>query len=209
MWARFQARAGVAICLHDLSVTSARSTLGSAMRLRTLLGTLAALALTALVCVGLAGPASATYGPESDSATVSATTVHAGGTVTVGGGDFFPGSMVTVTVRQGGDVYLTQKVRADANGNVSVTLALTESGTNTITLSGRQADGTGTRVMGTTVGVNAGNAADAAAGAAALGGNDLPRTGGVDFTPLYAGFGLLFAGALLVGVARSRRRILV
>jgi hypothetical protein len=179
------------------------------MRLRTLLGTLAALALTALVCVGLAGPASATYGPESDSATVSATSVDAGGTVTVGGGDFLPGSMVTVTVRQGGEVYLTQKVRADADGNVTVTLALNQSGMNMITLTGRQADGTGTRVLGINVSVNADNAADAAAGAAAAGGTNLPHTGGVDLTPLYAGFGLLFSGAMLVGVARSRRRILV
>ncbi len=179
------------------------------MRLRTLLGGLAAFALTALVCVGLAGPASATYGPESDSATVSATTVGVGGTVTVSGGDFFPGSTATVTVRQGGDVYLTQKVTADKDGNVSVTLALTESGSNTITLTGRQADGTGARVLRVKVGVNGGNAADAAASAAAAGGTNLPHTGGVDLTPLYVGVGLLFAGGLLVGAARSRRRVLI
>src|SRR3954447_23604402 len=112
------------------------------MRLRTFLDALAALALTALACVGLAGPAAATYGPESDSAVVSATTVAPGGAVTVRGSDFLPGSVVTVTVRQGGEVYLTQKVRADSHGDVSVTLALTEVGANTITLTGRQADGT-------------------------------------------------------------------
>ena len=60
------------------------------MQLRTLLGTVAALAVTAVVGLGLASPALATYGPESGSATVSANNVGNGGTVTVSGDGLLP-----------------------------------------------------------------------------------------------------------------------
>ena len=176
------------------------------MPLRNVLTALAALALAALACLGLATPATAAYGPQTGSAAVSATTVDSGGTVTVRGGGFAPGATVTVTVSQGGDVYLTQRVTADENGQVSVTLTLTEVGSNTVTLRGRQADGTGSRVLGVKVGVEAANglAADANAAGAAL-----PHTGGISLSSLWAGIGLVAAGGLLVAVGRSRRRIQV
>lgn len=169
------------------------------MQLRSFLGTAAALAVTAVVGLGLASPALATgYGAQSGSATVSATSVANGGTVTVGGDGFCPGSQVTVTVSQGGTVYITQTVRANNSGNVSLPLTLTQSGSNSITLTGQQSDCTGTRVLGIKVSVGAVGA-----------GSALPHTGGVDFTPLWAGLGLLAAGAMLVTVAHSRRRILL
>jgi LPXTG-motif cell wall-anchored protein len=171
---------------------------GFAMQLRSLLGTVAALAMTAVVGLGLASPALAVYGPESDNAVVSATNVSAGGSVTVGGDQFCPGSTVTVTVSQGGVVYITQRVRADDQGSVSLAVQPTKVGNNTVTLTGRQADCSGTRVLSVNVQVSA-----------AAAGSNLPRTGGVNFTPLWAGLGLLVAGALLVTTARSRRRILV
>jgi hypothetical protein len=171
------------------------------MQLRTFLGTVAALAVTAVVGLGLASPALASYGPESDSATVSATSVSNGGTVTVSGDGFCPGSRVTVTVSQGGTVYITQTVRASSSGKVSLPLTLTQSGSNSVTLTGQQSDCTGTRVLGIKVSVSAVGAGGAGSG--------LPRTGGVDFTPLWAGLGLLAAGAMLVSLAHSRRRILL
>jgi hypothetical protein len=171
------------------------------MQLRTFLGTVAALAVTAVVGLGLASPALASYGPESDSATVSATSVSNGGTVTVSGDGFCPGSRVTVTVSQGGQVYITQTVRASSSGKVSLPLTLTQSGSNSVTLTGQQSDCTGTRVLGIKVSVSAVGAGGS--------GSNLPHTGGVSLTPLWAGLGLLVAGAMLVSVAHSRRRILL
>ena len=186
------------------------------MQLRTLLGALAALAMTALAVLGLATPALAAYGPETDSATVSATTINPGDSVTVSGTDFLAGSIVTLTVSHGGEVYLGNTANASGGGGaafgrsaasagaVSFTVKPTEAGTNTIDLIGKQADGTGTRVLSVKV-----NVRGAIAGAPGASGSNLPGTGGVDFTPLWAGLGLLAAGTLLVSAAQSRRRILI
>lgn len=176
------------------------------MQLRSLLGTVAALAMTAVAGLGLASPALAGYGPESGSATVSATSVRAGGSVTVSGTRFCPGTRVTATVSQNSRVYLTRTSRANNQGRVSFRLQLTKPGTNTIKLTGLQGDCTGTRVLGVKVGVRGNATGGSAVGANGAG---LPGTGGVDFTPLWAGLGLLAAGALLVSVAHSRRRILL
>jgi hypothetical protein len=177
------------------------------MKLRTFLGTVAALAMTGVVGLGLASPALAAYGSETGSATVSATTVNRGGSVTVSGSRFCPGGRVTATVSQHSRVYITKTARANSQGRVSFRLKLTKSGVNTIKLTGRQSDCTGTRVLGVKVSVRGG----ATGGNGNVAGNKsgLPGTGGVDFTPLYAGLGLLAAGAMLVGVAHSRRRILL
>ena len=178
------------------------------MRLRTFLGAVAALAMTALAVLGLATPALAAYGPQTGSATVSATSVGKGGNVTVSGARFCPGSSVTVTVSNGGAVYITKVALANSKGKVSVRLKLTKPGTNTIKLSGRQTNCVGSRVLTAKVrvlGVKFGNGAVAGAGQ----GSGLPGTGGVNFTPLWAGLGLLAAGALLVTGAQSRRRILL
>jgi hypothetical protein len=187
------------------------------MQLRSLLSTVAALGLTALAGLGLATPAlastSGTYAPESDSAAVSASTVAPGGAVTVRGDGFLPGSIVTLTVSQGGKVYLNDTARASgggqsfaaaASGNVGFTVHPTEAGNNVIRLIGQQADGTGTRVLSVNINVRA-----TATATGATSGSGLPGTGGVNLTPLWAGLGLLGAGTLLVGVAHSRRRILI
>ena len=137
------------------------------MQLRTFLGAVAALAMTALAVLGLATPALAAYGPQSGKATVSATSVGKGGSVTVSGDRFCPGSTVTVTVSKGGSVYLTQTVRANSRGRVSVRLRLSQTGTNTIKLTGRQSNCVGSRVLTAKVrvlGVKVGNGAVAGAG---------------------------------------------
>lgn len=191
------------------------------MQLRTLLGTVAALSMTVVTGLGVASPALAdTYGPKSGSCHVSATTVHKGGKVTVTGSGFRPHSIVTLTASQGGHLYISQTARASGGagvafaqseaasaGSVRFTVRLTRSGTNAIKLIGRQFDGTGSlvlsanvKVRGAVAGLNAGSATS---------GSGLPGTGGVNFTPLWAGLGLLAAGTLLVSAARSRRRILV
>jgi len=178
------------------------------MQLRTLLGAVAALAMTALAVLGLATPALAVYGPQSGSANVSATSVTNGGSVTASGDRFCPGSTVTVTVTQGGGTYITTTATASSAGTVSVRVKLTQTGNNTITLTGQQSNCSGSRVLTAKVhvlGVKFGNGAAAGAGQ----GSGLPGTGGVNFTPLWAGLGLLAAGALLVTGAQRRRRILI
>jgi hypothetical protein len=185
------------------------------MQLRTLLGTVAAVSMTALAALGVASPALAdTYGPQTDSAQVSASSVSPGGSVTVSGDDFLAGSIVGMTVSQGGNVYLSDTKRASGGGGAafgnpgtaSFTVKLTRAGTNTIQLVGKQADGTGTRVLSVKVNVRGGVAGS---GSTSNSGTALPHTGGVNFTPLWAGLGLLAAGTLLVTAAQSRRRILV
>jgi hypothetical protein len=193
------------------------------MQLRSFIGTTAALTMTAVVGLGMASPALAAdpYGPKSGSCHVSATNVKRGGTITVTGNGFKPRSIVTLTVSQGHRIYITKNARAAGGagvafgqaasatpGSVRFRVKLTRSGTNTIKLIGTQFDGTGTLVLTSPrVFVRGGSTgANAATGDPASG---LPGTGGVNFTPLWAGLGLLAAGALLVSVAHSRRRILV
>ena len=174
------------------------------MKFRPFLGTVAALAMTALVGLGMASPALATgYGPESGSAKVSKTRVQAGGFVTVSGDRFCAGTRVILTVSRSGKVYITKTLRANSRGKVSTRVKLTKSGTNTIKLTGRQGDCTGSRVLNARVRV-LGSSHGANAG---VSGSALPGTGGVNLTPLWAGLGLLGAGALLVSTAHSRRRI--
>jgi LPXTG-motif cell wall-anchored protein len=189
------------------------------MQLRTLLGTVAALSMTALAGLGVASPALAdTYGPQADSAQVSASTVNPGDDVTVSGDGFLAGSIVAMTVSEGGKVYLSDNKRCSGGGGaafsraasnpgtVSFTVKPTRAGTNTIQLVGKQADATGSRVLTVKVNVRGGVAGS---GSTSNSGTALPHTGGVNFTPLWAGLGLLASGALLVSVAHSRRRILV
>jgi LPXTG-motif cell wall-anchored protein len=163
--------------------------------LRRLLAGTAAIIATLFV---LAGPAQASggYPIVKDKATVSATTVTAGGTVTVSGGGFSADCPVVLTVRVGSRVYITRTLTPDSSGNVSADVKLTRTGRNVLELTGCQDDGA-TRVLSASVTVRA-----------AAAGGSLPGTG-ADLTSLYAGIGLLAAGGLLVMVTRQRRKVLV
>jgi len=91
------------------------------------------------------GPAAAAgpYGPHAGSARVNKTIVEQGGSVTVSGDGFCRNARVKVTVSVDGHRYITKRVRADGDGDVSATLTLTTLGSNTIRLSGcRRAGGT-------------------------------------------------------------------
>lgn len=145
----------------------------------------------------LGAPANAaTYPPKPvrGDATVSATTVTVGGSVTVSGSGF-GNCPVTLTVRIGNKVYITQTL-TPVGGSVSTSVTLTRTGSNVIELTGCTPNG-GTQVLSARVTVR---------GASQGGG--LPGTGG-DLTSLYAGIGLLAAGSLLVGVTRQRRKVTI
>ncbi|MGH8895240.1 MAG: hypothetical protein ACRDWY_18335 [Actinomycetes bacterium] len=150
------------------------------------------LALAAAMALG--SPATAAdYPTESGDATVSATVISQGGTVTISGEGFAAGCDVRLFVTQGGEVSAPgQNLTADADGSVSTSVKLTERGSNVLTL-----EGCG-QALTARVNVRA----------AAAGNAGLPGTGG-DLTSLWAGMGLLLAGSLLVGVTRSRRKITV
>lgn len=166
------------------------------MTLRRLLAGMAAIIATLFAFAGPA-QAGAVYPVVRGDATVSATTVTVGGSVTVSGGGFSAADCpVILTVRVGNKVYITQTLTPDSDGNVSATVKLTRTGRNVIELTGCQANGA-TRVLSARVTVRGAGA-----------GSGLPNTG-VDLTSLYAGFGLLAAGALLVMVTRQRRKVLV
>jgi LPXTG-motif cell wall-anchored protein len=97
-------------------------------------------------------------------------------------------------------------VRADGLGRVSVTLQLTERGSNTIRLRGTGTDCQSPRVLGVKVNVRSAAASGAQGPRNA---DDALADTGTDFTPLWAGLGLLVAGAGLVSAARTRRRVTV
>jgi hypothetical protein len=95
------------------------------------------------------------------------------------------------------------RVLSDARGAATVRVSLTEAGSYVVTARGRAADGT-MRTVSVAL-VVAGK--DVAAADDNVSPSGLVHTG-ADLTSLWAGLGLLLSGALLVGVARSRRRIL-
>ena len=163
------------------------------MTLRRLLAGMAAIIATLFAFAGPA-QAGAVYPVVRGDATVSATTVTVGGSVTVSGEGFADNCPVVLTVRVGNKVYITQTLTPDG-GNVIATVKLTRTGRNVIELTGCQANGA-TRVLSARVTVRGAGA-----------GSGLPNTG-ADLTSLYAGFGLLAAGGLLVMVTRQRRKVL-
>jgi len=167
---------------------------------------LAAIAALVAMTFMLAGPASA--GPQypvvRGDATVSATTVTAGGSVTVSGGGFGD-CPVFLTVRVGNRIYLTETLTPDANGEVSASVRLTRTGRNVIELTGCTPNDE-TQVLDASVTVRSASQGAGLPGAGTGAGGGLPGTGG-DLTSLYAGIGLLAAGMLLVSVTRQRRRV--
>lgn len=183
------------------------------MPIRSLFAVIAAAALAVLATIGMSPvtASAASYGVVSGAATASATTVARGDSVTVAGADFCPGTPVTLTVSNSGTVYITKQLTADSAGDVSTEVSPTKSGTNTASLRGQTSDCNGqTQVLGVKISVGSvgsGTTGDDSKNASGAG--NLPKTGGVDLTPLWAGLGLLFAGSLLVAVAQSRRRITI
>jgi hypothetical protein len=163
--------------------------------IRRLLAGTAAILATFFMLGAPAAQASGSYPVVRGDATVSATTVTVGGSVTVSGGGFSSACPVVLTVRVGNKVYLTQTLTPDSSGNVSATVKLTRTGQNVLELTGCNANGA-TRVLSARVTVRG------------AGQGGLPGTGG-DLTSLYAGIGLLAAGSLLVGVTRQRRKVIV
>lgn len=135
------------------------------------------------------------YGPPPPDITVTKTVIQQGAGVTVDGQGFCPDTAVRVTVSHLDLVYITKIVMANATGVLRVTVVPTKVGTNVIRLVGRQADCTGLQRLAVSV--------------KTVTKPGLPGTGGAGLTPLWAGLGLLAAGALVVRVAFKRRRVLV
>jgi LPXTG-motif cell wall-anchored protein len=182
-------------------------------------------ALVAIATAALfvsAGSASAEYTPTTEQGTTSRSTVTEGGTVVFSydGGDFVPGTPITISVTYNNNVgggagssglmlaprtAVVGTTTADANGNFDTTVELTEPGLATLTASGAARDG-GTLNVVTQVRVLA---AGSAAGTGGTGGAALPRTGSDIGTQLWIGAGLLALGASLVAltVARKRERV--
>lgn len=178
-------------------------------------------ALVALATAALfvsAGSASAEYTPTTESGTTSQSTVTDGGVVDFSytGGDFLPGTPITISVSYTGSnvgggrgssglllaprTGVVGSTTASASGNFSTTVKLTEPGLATLTASGAARDG-GTLNVVTQVRVLA-----AAGSSAGVGGAALPRTGSDIGTQLWIGAGLLALGVGLVGGTVARRR---
>lgn len=156
-------------------------------------------ALSALLLMAV--PAFAQYPPEDAEAevTVSTTTVAPGGTITVVGEDFLPGSQVNITLVETTEVLGTVTVRADGTFSTNVTLpADLAPGTYTLRVSGVDADGE-PRVIDTTITV-------VAAAAAPAPGTGLAATGG-QFTvgSALAALLLVIGGGALFASRRLRR----
>lgn len=162
-----------------------------------------------MASVALVAPAAAEpYAPQVGNATVSATVVAAGQTVEVGGSNFCPGTEVSIVVTDAkGKIQDRATATADADGDVQADVSVQSPGRMTVTITGTaKSDCTTSRVLGTKFSVRSRNAAGApgpGTGNNQAGG--LANTGGSGLTPLWLGTGLLVAGGLLVGLARTRR----
>jgi LPXTG-motif cell wall-anchored protein len=177
-------------------------------------------ALVAIATAALfvsAGSASAEYTPTTEQGTTSRSAVGEGGAVLFAydGGDFAPGARLTISVTYNTNVGggpgssglvlaprtgVVGTTTADASGNFSTTVELTQPGLATLTASGEARDG-GTLNVVTTVRVLAAGSAAAGAGSAAL-----PRTGSDLGTQLWIAAGLLAVGAGLLALTVARRR---
>ena len=158
---------------------------------------------TGLVCVwsavsfallSMVAPAAhASYGGDGG-LTISPTSVHAGGSLTIDASGWQGSSSVTITLHS--DPVVLGTVSADASGNVHATVtvpAATAPGAHTIVATGTGASGspqeasTGVTVMAASSG----------------GGGSLPRTGAAIGALTLVGLGLFGGGALL---SRARKR---
>ena len=171
------------------------------MSIRRLLAGLAVGTVASVIASAPAGAApsaspTATYPPQVGGLTVSATTLVAGGTLTLSGGGFAPGCSATVAVVVSGiGVVRSLTAVADDSGLLSASLTLSTIGTNTITASCAAPNGA-PRVLSTTVLVTA----------PPTSGGGLPNTGSNVLSPLVLGGILVLGGAGAILAARRRRR---
>jgi LPXTG-motif cell wall-anchored protein len=179
--------------------------------------------LAALVTIAVAalfvsaGAASAEYEPGSAQGVTNRATVSINGHVVFfyTGGQYHPHGPITISVTTHGRsvgggpgstglmlaprTAVVGNIKADAKGNFSTEVTLSEPGLATLTASGPDRQG-GTLNVVTQVRVLAAGAA-AGTGAAAL-----PRTGSDIGTQLWIGAGLLALGGSIVALTVARRR---
>lgn len=161
------------------------------------LGVIASFGLPAAAAI--AAPA---YPPSVGGLTVSASTVTAGGSVSVAGSGFEPGSSVNVTVRVSGvGIVDNFSVVADMNGSIATAVRLTVAGETTIVVTGVDVNGA-PRILTTVVeAASAGGSSGSASGGASL-----PNTGASIRIPLVLGGALLLGGCGAILSTRRRRR---
>jgi LPXTG-motif cell wall-anchored protein len=167
-----------------------------AIRRSHVVAALGAVAGALIASPALAAPA---YPPVTAALTVSASTVTRGGGVNIHGSGFEPGSAATVTIRAADfGVVDDFSVTADDSGAVASKIWLTRPGTNTITITGVDAEGAARTVVADVL---------VTAPAASAPSASLPNTGATIFGPLALGGVLVLggAGALLIGRRRRRR----
>lgn len=170
----------------------------------------AAVAGTGLLLLGPSAlAASPAYPPGAPQLSVSATSIVAGGSVTVTGTGFLPGSGASVTwtgsgalgaggrvpgMVVGGFRMGTRALTADGSGVISTSVRLVSVGDHTITLAGTAADGTPVSLSA--------SVAVTAAGAGA----PLPHTGAPLLMYTAVGLALVLLGGLVLAAVRKRRR---
>jgi LPXTG-motif cell wall-anchored protein len=157
------------------------------------------LTLVGLTMVGVllvAGPAWATYPPDGPSVGTPSSDVANGGSTTVSGSGWEPGSTVSLTVQSTPQSLGTTTVADDGTFTKDVVLPCLDAGTHTITASGTASDGTA-KSSTTTITVS-GSCTDP-------GGGTLPHTGSNVASLLTLTAGLCLVGAVLLIVANRRR----
>jgi len=193
--------------------------------------------LLAAAPVAAAHAAPGDYPPDDDvSISLSASVVTVGGSVTVSGSGFQPGSTVDVTSTQTAQGFAPAgvsgfvgarpverlaavAVTASASGTFSTTITFSEVGTFVVTAAGTSAAGTAASASTTVQVVAAGGVGGGGddgsgggsgdgSGASGVGGDDgsLPDTGASLVLPLTLGGILVLVGAGLVTATRRRKR---
>ena len=156
----------------------------------------AAFAVTGLLLVG--GPAAAqeAYPPDVPSVATPSSSVANGGSTTVAGAGWQPGTTVTLTVGGVQQTLGTAPVQSDGSFSADVTLPCLDSGSHTITVTGTGASGAA--ATASTMITVTGSCGDP-------GNGSLPRTGS-DIASLFTlAAGLALLGAVMVIVMNRRR----
>jgi LPXTG-motif cell wall-anchored protein len=155
---------------------------------------LAACAVIGLLLVGRPAGA-ATYPPDAPSIGTSSSSVQNGGSTTVMGSGWQPGTTVALTIASTPQSLGSASVQSDGTFSQDVTIPCLDAGTHTISGSGTGASGAANTVN-TTVTVT---------GTCSPNGGTLPHTGSNASGVVVLASGLVLLGAVLV-IALSRRR---